>query len=152
MGARQGQTYTNIRQQRSQVDLTRNQAAEGLSHETASNRAHTVGFDSDGGIRGTYVRQGKSLGGTTVSAPHGRVLDYEIAASDTISGVNAKVKCDATGSINVNATADSGASSKSGSSGLIALTADVPQVVDIGISPSVTISGQACDAVVTVRN
>ena len=96
----------------------------------------------------------KAVGGTTVSVPHCRVLDYAIAASDTISGVNANVKCDTTASFNVNATVNSGASSESASE-LIAFTADVAQVVTInsvdGLTP-VTISAQAYDVVVTVRN
>ena len=94
----------------------------------------------------------KAVGGVTISVPHCQVLNYYIAASDTISGVNANVSCDTTASFNINATVNSGASSESGSSGLIAFTADVPQLVAIAISPSVTISGQAYDAVVTVRN
>ena len=62
------------------------------------------------------------------------------------------MKCDTTVSLKVKVTVDSGASSESGSSGLIAFTAGVPQVVAIAISPSVTISSQAYDAIVSVRN
>jgi len=96
----------------------------------------------------------KALGGVTVSVAHCRVLDYNIAANDTISGVNANVKCDTTASFNVTATVHSGASTQSASE-LVAFTADVAQVVTIdsvdGLTP-VTISAQLYDIAVTVRN
>ena len=36
----------------------------------------------------------KTLGGGSSSVPHCQVLDYDIAASDTITSVNANVECD----------------------------------------------------------
>ena len=96
----------------------------------------------------------KAVGGTTISVPHCRVLDYYIAASDTISAVNANVKCDTTASFNVSATVHSGASTQLASE-LVAFTANVAQVVTIdsgdGLTP-VTISAQLYDIAVTVRN
>ena len=92
----------------------------------------------------------KALAGGTTNVPHCQVLDFSIAASDTITSVNANVVCDTSDSFNVNATVASGASSESGST-LVAFTADVPEAVAVSISPSVTIASQAYNIDVNVR-
>ena len=80
----------------------------------------------------------KSLGGGTATVPHCQVLDYYIAASDTISSVNARVLCSVGGNYNVTAAVGSGASSGTGQNSAT-LTADTPQTVSVSISPSVSI-------------
>lgn len=92
-----------------------------------------------------------ALGGGTVTVAHCLVVDYTVAASDTITIINANVKCDVTGSYTVSATATSGASSGSGQAAA-SLTANVPSVVAITISPSVSISGSTYNADVSVTN
>ena len=92
-----------------------------------------------------------ALAGGTTSVPHCQVLDHSIAASDTISSVNAKVVCDTSASFNVNATVNSpGASAGSGTT-LTAFTADVSQVVAITLGQSVSIGSQAYNIDVNVR-
>lgn len=80
----------------------------------------------------------KALGGGTATVPHCQVLDYDIAASDVISSVNANVECDVSGTYNVKATVTSG-SSGTGTTSSVSLTANTPLVVAVSISPSVTI-------------
>ena len=80
----------------------------------------------------------KALAGGTTTVPNCQVLDFSIAASDTID------------SFNVNATVNSGASSESGST-LVAFTADVTEAVAVSISPSVAIGSQVYDIDVNVR-
>ena len=92
----------------------------------------------------------KALAGGTATVPHCQVLDFNIAASDTITSVNANVVCDTSDSFNVNATVTSGASSGSGST-LVAFTADVTEAVAVSISPSVVIGNQVYDIDVNVR-
>lgn len=82
----------------------------------------------------------KPLGGGSSPVAHCQVLDYSIAASDTISSVNAQVKCDVTGSYIVTATVASGINSGSGQQSA-SLTAGTPQTVAVSISPSVPING-----------
>ncbi|MBI2936081.1 MAG: hypothetical protein HYY31_04660 [Chloroflexi bacterium] len=92
----------------------------------------------------------KMLGGGSDNVAHCQVLDSTIPASDTISSVDANVKCDLTGSYNVTATVTSGASSGSGQ-GAASLTANVAQVVAVSISPSVTIGSSTYTADVLVQ-
>ena len=91
----------------------------------------------------------KALAGGTASVPHCQVLDFSIAASDTITSVNANVVCDVTDSFNVNATVYSGASSGSGST-LVAFSTDVTEAVAVSNS-SVTIGSQAYNVDINVR-
>lgn len=92
----------------------------------------------------------KALAGGTTTVSHCQVLDFSIAASETITSVNTNVVCDTTDSFNVNATVNSGASSGSGST-LVAFTADVTEGVAVSISPSVAIGSQAYDIDINVR-
>ena len=93
----------------------------------------------------------KALAGGTASVPHCQVLDFTVAASDTISTVNANVVCDATGSFNVKATVNSpGATSRSGTT-LVAFTADVTEAVVVTLGQSVSIGSQAYDIDINVR-
>ena len=89
------------------------------------------------------------LGGGTDTVAHCQVLDYDIAASDTITSVNTKVECDVTGSYTVNVTATSGASSGSGQAAA-SLTANTPATLAISISPSVSIGSSTYNADVSV--
>ena len=89
------------------------------------------------------------LGGGTDTVAHCQVLNYDVAASDTITSVNANVECDVTGSYTVNATAISGASSGSGSSAA-SLTANTPLTVAVTISPSVSIGSSTYDMDISV--
>lgn len=91
-----------------------------------------------------------ALAGGTTNVPHCQVLDFNIAASDTITAVNANVVCDTTASFNVKATVNSGAASESGST-LVAFTADVTETVAVGISPPVSIGDNAYDIDINVR-
>ena len=93
----------------------------------------------------------KKLGGGTDTVAHCQVLDYSVAASDTISSVNANVECTQGGSYNVTATVTSGASNGTGQSAA-SLTADTPQIVAVTISPSVAIGSSTYDADVQVIN
>lgn len=81
--------------------------------------------------------------------PHCQVIDYSIAASDTISSVNAQVVCTVGGSYNVTAAVSSGASNGSGQNSAT-LSADVPQTVAVSISPSVAIGSSTYDADIQV--
>lgn len=92
-----------------------------------------------------------TLGGGAGTVAHCQVLDYDIAASDTITSVNANVECDVTGSYTVNATVTSGASSESGSTPA-SLTAGNPLTVAVTISPSVTIGSSTYNVDVSVTN
>ena len=91
-----------------------------------------------------------ALAGGTTTVPHCQVLDFSIAASDTITSVNTNVVCDTTDSFNVDATVNSGASSGSGST-LVEFTADLTEPVVVGISPSVAIGSQVYDIDINVR-
>ena len=91
----------------------------------------------------------KSLGGGSSSVPHCQVLDYDIAASDIISGVNANVECDIGGTYKVSASVNSAAGS--GEATGIVLTGGIPAVVAIAISPSVSISGSTYDVDLQVK-
>ena len=91
----------------------------------------------------------KSLGGGSSSVPHCQVLDYDIAALDTISSVNANVECDVGGTYKVTASVNSGAGS--GETTGVVLTAGNPSPVTIGISPEVTISGSTYDVDLQVK-
>ena len=91
----------------------------------------------------------KAIGGGSDNVAHCQVQDYDIAASDTITSINAKVECDITGSYNVTATVTSGASNGSGQSA-VSLTAGVPQTVGITLGSSVTIGSQTYDADIQV--
>ena len=91
----------------------------------------------------------KAIGGGTDNVAHCQVQNHDIAASDTITSINAQVECDLTGSYNVTATVTSGASNGSGQSAA-SLTADTPLTVAISISPSVTIGSQTHDADIQV--
>ena len=81
----------------------------------------------------------KTLGGGTDTVAHCQVLDYDIAASDTITAVNANVVCDVTGSYTITATVTSGASNSSGQAAA-SLTANTPLVVAVTLGASVSIS------------
>ena len=89
-----------------------------------------------------------TVGGGSDTVPHCQVLDYDVAASDTISSVNAQVVCDESGSFTVTASVNSGAGT--GQQG-VALTADIAAGVSIAISPSVGISGSACTVSLQVQ-
>ena len=91
----------------------------------------------------------KTLGGGTDTVAHCQVLDYDIAASDTITAVNANVECDVTGSYTVNATVTSGASNNSGQAAA-SLTADTPLVVAVTLGASVSIGSQTYYADVSI--
>ena len=91
----------------------------------------------------------KSIGGGTDTVPHCQVLDYVIAASDTISSINAQVECDVAGTYTVTASVNSGAGS--GSLG-VTLSANTPATVTgITITPSVTITGSSYTADIQVK-
>ena len=92
----------------------------------------------------------KMLGGGADSVGHCRVLDYDVAASDTISSVNANVECDLGGSYTIEVTVNSGASTTGQTAA--SLTANTPQVVAVTISPSVSISGATYNVDVRVKN
>ena len=92
----------------------------------------------------------KMIGGGTDAVAHCQVIDYDIAASDTISIVNANVECDITDSYTVSATVTSGASNTSGQTAT-SLTANTPLVVAVTISPSVTLGSQTYDVDVRVN-
>ena len=88
----------------------------------------------------------KALGGGTDSVPHCQVQKYDIPASDTISSINVRVECDITGTYDVDVTVTSGASSGSGQTTGVSLTADIPfTVTNITISPSVAIGSSTYD-------
>ena len=91
----------------------------------------------------------KTLGGGSSSVPHCQVLDYDIAASDTITSVNANVECDIGGTYKVSASVNSGACS--GETTGVVLTGGTPLVVAVSISPSVTISGSTYDVDLQVK-
>ena len=93
----------------------------------------------------------KTLGGGSDTVAHCQVLDYVVAASDTITSVDAQVVCTKGGNYNVTAAVTSGASSGSGQNSAT-LSADTPQTVTVGISPSVTIGSSTYDADVQVIN
>ena len=94
----------------------------------------------------------KTLGGGSDTVAHCQVLDYSVAASDTISSVDAQVVCTKGGSYNVTATVTSpGASTGTGQQSAT-LTADAPQSVTVAISPSVLIGSSTYDADVQVIN
>ncbi|MCH7713487.1 MAG: hypothetical protein IIC99_07675 [Chloroflexi bacterium] len=90
----------------------------------------------------------KSLGGGTAAVPHCQVLNYSIAASDTISSIDAQVQCSVSGNYNVTATVTSGTSGSGQNSAT--LTADTPQTVTVAISPSVSIASSTYDADIQV--
>ena len=92
----------------------------------------------------------KNLSGGTDNVGHCQVQEDDIAASDTITSINAKVECDITGSYNVTATVTSGASNGTGTSAA-SLTAGTPLTVAITISPSVTIGSSTYDADIQVK-
>ena len=92
----------------------------------------------------------KGLSGGSDNVTHCQVIDYDIAASDTISSVNANVECDITGSYNVDATVTSGASTGNGTTAA-SLTANTPLVVAVTISPSVSIGSSTYDADIQVK-
>ena len=94
----------------------------------------------------------KALGGGSDTVAHCQVLAYSIAASETITSVDAKIVCTEGGSYNVTATVTSpGASTGSGQNSAT-LSADTPQTVTVTISPSVTIGSSTYDADVQVIN
>ena len=92
----------------------------------------------------------ETQGAGSDSVPHCQVQDYDIAASDTISSVNTQVECDLTGSYNVTATVTSGASTGDGQQAA-SLTAGTPLTVSVAISPSVAITGDACNVEVLLK-
>ena len=92
----------------------------------------------------------RALGGGSDSVPHCQMQKYDIAASDTISSINVRVECDITGTYIVDVTVTSGASSGSGQTIGVGLTADTPATVGVTISPSVTIGSSTYDVEVFV--
>lgn len=92
----------------------------------------------------------KMLGGGIDTVPHCQALHYDIAASDTITSINAQVKCDVTGSYNVTATVTSGVNSGSGQTAA-SLTANTAATVAVTISPSVAISSSNYSADILVK-
>ena len=92
----------------------------------------------------------KTIGGGTDTAAHCQVQDYDIAASDTISSINALVECDITGTYDVTATVTSGTSS-SGTNAGVSLTAGSPLSVTVTLGASVTISSSAYTVDVQVK-
>lgn len=95
-----------------------------------------------GAFSASMTGSSKPLGGGSDTVPRCQVLEYSIAASDTISSVNAQVKCDTTGSYTATTTVASGAASGSGQTA-VSLTANTAAAVAITISPSVAISGSS---------
>ena len=93
----------------------------------------------------------KTLSGGTDNVAHCQVIDYDVAASDTISSVNANVECDLGGSYNVDATVTSPGASTGTGTGPVTLVANTPQVVAIAISPSVTIGSSTYNADIQVK-
>ena len=87
----------------------------------------------------------RALGGGSDTVPHCQVQKYDIAASDTISSVNVRVECDITDTYPVDVTVTSGASSGSGQTTGVGLTADTPATVGVTISPSVSIGSSTYD-------
>ena len=74
--------------------------------------------------------------------------DYDVAASDTITAVNALVECDISGTYTVDATVTSGSSGSGQNSA--SFTAGVPQSVAITLGSSVGITASTYDVAVHV--
>ena len=91
-----------------------------------------------------------TLGSGSSTVPHCQVRKYSIAASDTISSVNADVRCDTTGSYNVTATVTSGAASGMGTTSA-SLTGGSTSTVSVAISPSVSISSSTYNVDVLIK-
>ena len=104
--------------------------------------ATTVAYAA--GMTGTF----RSVAGGTDSVPHCQVLNYSIAAADTITSVDAQVKCTVTGSYTVEATVTSGASGSG--SAAASLTANVPLTVAVTLGSSVTIGSSTYNVDVRV--